>query len=226
MATDRHWRFSFLTRTVMGFVSSSLNLATGTGRADDTAVPDQPPEPPLPDRNPVPFEPQVVQTRPVGPLSEQLPERRRYDRNADGLNIAGPSTWRRRHSSASHVTEFCTPNPRAGVASIAVPPAVDFGGTAEGFESGMLRTISKGMPIVEGSTKTGTVGRLRFVSCSMKPPWGAPRHIVLYTALWDGKGQAILFGADCDQLFHDNVLIAHALVQKIAPPDRSSNEIH
>ena len=90
----------------------------------------------------------------------------------------------------------------------------------------MLRRISKDMPIVEGTTKTGTAGRFRFVSCAMKPRWGAQRHIVLYTALWDGVGQAILFGADCDQLFQDNVLIAHALVQKIVPPDRYANELH
>ena len=205
MATLKLWRPTFMTRSVMGFLASSLNLASGSATPRDTR--DTPrhevkPSPPLqhPARWPT------------------LPERRGPERRGQVLNIAGPATWRRRHSSASHITEFMR-HVQTGIASFVVPPPVAFTGTPEGFETGMIRRLSESMQVVEGTTRTRNAGAFRFVSFVMQPNWGAPRRIVLYTALWPGKGQALLFGADCDQMFEDNVLVAHALVQSIVVPD-------
>lgn len=109
---------------------------------------------------------------------------------------------------------------RTGIASFVVPPPVDFVGTPEAFEAGMIRRLAESMQVVKGTSRTGSAGAFEFVSFVMQPPWGAPRCIVLYTALWPGKGQALLFGADCDQMFEDNVLVAHAMVQRVVVPGR------
>lgn len=212
MATLKLWRLTFMTRSVMGFLASSLNLASGSAhsgnaRFDSGGTP----------RDTLRHEANVSQ--PIQDLAcrAPLPERRGPERRSQVLNIAGPATWRRRHSSASHITEFMR-NTQTGIASFVVPPPVDFIGTAEAFQSGMIRRVSESMPVVEGTTRTGSAGAFQFVSFVMKPPWGAPRRIVLYTALWSGKGQVLLFGTDCDQMFEDNVLVAHALVQRIVVP--------
>ncbi len=203
MAALKLWRPTFMTRSVMGFLASSLNLVSGSAPATQQM--------PRHEANLLP------PTRPARPAT--LPERRGPERRSQVLNIAGPATWRRRHSSASHITEFMR-HVRTGIASFVVPPPVDFVGTPEGFETGMIRRLAESMQVVEGTTRTGNTGAFRFVSFVMQPNWGAPRRIVLYTALWSGKGQALLFGADCDQMFEDNVLVAHALVQRIVVPGR------
>jgi hypothetical protein len=214
MANPKLWRFPFMTRTVMGFLASSLNLASGHVQADVA----QPAPPACPPRDP-----RLLRRRPAPQVADRRHDDARRDeaapdRGPGALAIAGPPAWLRRHSSASGITEYSTRNLRAGVASFVVPPHVPFHGTEAAFQRELLRNISAGMPVVEGSTRTGTVGSFGFVSCVMQPPWGAPRHIVLYTALWAGKAQALLFGADCHQLFHDHLLGVHALVQKIVVP--------
>jgi hypothetical protein len=138
------------------------------------------------------------------------------------LDIPGPPGWRIRHASTDRITEYFTHNVRTGIASFVVPPSVEFDGTHKDFQSGLLRSVSEGMPVVEGSTRHGSIGSFRFVYCTLQPPWGAPRRIVLYTALWAGKGQLLLFGADCEQLFHDHLLGVHALVQKIVVPGQQA----
>ncbi len=201
MAALKLWRLTFMTRSVMGFLASSLNLASGSAPAQDPPRREAKPAQPI----------QHPARRPT------LPERRGPERRSQVLNIAGPAAWRRRHSSASHITEFMR-HVQTGIASFVVPPPVDFIGTAEAFQRGMIRRVSENMTVVEGSARTGRAGAFQFVSFVMQPPWGAPRRIVLYTALWSGKGQVLLFGADCDQMFEDNVLVAHALVQRIVVP--------
>jgi hypothetical protein len=225
MAIVKLWRFAFMTRTVMGFLASSFSLVAAHAPVDDAHR-----------------QRQARRDRQHGHRGARLPLRgparqvhqRRWEAvrlqsqalapgastDTGELHIPGPPGWRSRHSSSSGITEYFTHNLRAGVASFVVPPTVEFAGTKEEFQAGLLQNVSEGMPVVEGSTRAGTVGGFHFVSCTMKPPWGAARRIVLYTALWEGKGQVLLFGADCDALFHDHVLGVHALVQKIVVPNR------
>ena len=221
MAIVKLWRFAFMTRTVMGFLASSFSLGAVHAPADGAQRERQARR----DRKHRSARLALRGlARPVRePRSEAMPlhsEAPAPGADTRDLDIPGPPGWRTRHSSSSGITEYFTHNLRAGVASFVVPPSVEFGGTMEEFQSGLLQTVSEGMPVVEGSTKTGTVGSFSFVSCVMKPPWGAPRRIVLYTALRAGQGQVLLFGADCDQLFHDHVLGVHALVQKVVVPNR------
>jgi hypothetical protein len=221
MAIVKLWRFAFMTRTVMGFLASSFSLGTVHSAADEAQ---RQRRARLDHRHRSARLALRGLARPVRePRSEAMQPQSEAPTPGSGtrdVDIPGPPGWRSRHSSSSRITEYFTQNLRAGVASFVVPPSVDFGGTMDEFQSGLLRSVSEGMPVVEGSTKTGTVGSFHFVSCTMKPPWGAPRRIVLYTALWAGTGQVLLFGADCDQLFHDHVLGVHALVQKIVVPNR------
>ena len=216
MAALKLWRLTFMTKSVMGFLASSLNLASGSAHVGDARHADREQDAGSASRDARGQKALAQPTRDTA-RSAMLPERRGPERRSQVLNIAGPATWRRRHSSASNITEFMR-TLRTGIASFVVPPPVDFTGTAEAFQRGMVRRVSESMPVVEGTTRTGSSGAFRFVSFVMKPPWGAPRRIVLYTALWSGKGQVLLFGADCDQMFEDNVLVAHTLVQRIVVP--------
>ncbi len=230
MPTLKLWRLPFMARSVAGFLASSFNLAPNTSLRRTTREPAEKSDdtqPALADMlGPLPYPPWPVPPglhRMPGVHRAPLRERRALDRGSQALNISGPATWRRRHSSTS-ITEYFTRNLKAGVASFVVPPPVDYIGTAEAFQQGMVRRVSEGMPVTEGSSRTGTAGSFDFISFEMKPPWGAPRRVVLYTVLWAGKAQVLLFGADCDEMFEANVLVAHALVQRIHVP--SPQRVH
>src|SRR5262249_40937584 len=136
--------------------------------------------------------------------------------------IATPAGWTRQEDPMSHVVTIIPAN--AAVASsvaLIVSPIMNSGATSAEFHTDMLAKAVDGRKLL-APTQQGTRNGMLASSARVQTPGGQQVWLLVYTAHWADKGQALVFASDREDLFKAYLPAVHAVVSSATIPADAS----
>jgi hypothetical protein len=147
-----------------------------------------------------------------GPQSAPLPTK---------LTVGAPPGWSVQPDARTGAVYMKPPGARSlDEAALVVFPAVEFTGTAEDFHSRTLATMVGAGRHLE-PVAHGPVGALLVSVAHIQTPPGAEVRLILYTARWGVRAQAIVFAAARADLFQRDAPAATQVVADATVPGGS-----
>jgi len=135
------------------------------------------------------------------------------------ISVAVPPGWSAQPDPASHAT-YMKPPDAASIrdAALVVFPSVAFAGTAEQFHQQTL-AAAIGVNRLREPLRQGRSGGFLVSGVHCLTPQGADVRMILYTARWGSRAQAVVWAADRMDLFVNDGAAASAAMQQAEIPE-------